>query len=652
MRTLLFRRGRIHCYWKHSGHARGLFYGVRHAYPAGFSGLARADSVNAHGGIRAVLKDVLMTIRVCTGAPGSLRWTAILCLALLWPLAGVAKERPNIVLIVADDIGFSDFGAFGGEIMTPNIDALARRGVRFSNFHAASSCAPTRAMLLTGVDNHLAGVGSMRELMPLSHRGKPGYNGVLNDRVQTIASMLQASGYRTSVAGKWHLGTGANNLPPARGFERSVIQADSGSDNFEMRPYLPMQAEAYWYADGERLSALPDDFYSSTFFVDKTIEFLEAGRAEASPFFAYIAFQANHTPIQAPARFIELYRGRYTEGWAQVQQARLQKIQKYGLLDAQAGWPSGPSQAQWDALTPEQQYFEARRMQAYAGMATAMDHEIGRFVSYLHDTGQYGNTVFVILSDNGATTAEPYANAFGRRWLEKHYHREVETLGEKGSWVAAGSHWGVVANTPLQGQKFSAGEGGVRVPLIVTGLDSPASGTVHRGFVYATDIAATLLDIAGVTLPAANENLEPISGRSLLPVIGNASASLRETHATIGYEFSGNSALYRGDYKLVRNQPPAGDRSWRLYNISEDPGETTDLGGRLPELYREMQAHYARYVQEVGVLPMPENYSVAKQVGINSMLFVFLPRYLPYVGAVLLPVAAYLIIRRRRRRPR
>ena len=193
---------------------------------------------------------------------------ALFVVSMACALHVLAGERPNIVLVLADDIGYSDFGAYGGEIDTPHIDSLAARGLRFSNFHAASSCAPTRAMLLTGVDNHLAGIGSMRELMPLSHRGEPGYGGVLNDRVETMATQLQRAGYRTAVAGKWHLGIEPGNLPPARGFDHSVIQADSGSDNFEMRPYLPMYTEVHWFDGEQRLDELAADFYSSTFFVD------------------------------------------------------------------------------------------------------------------------------------------------------------------------------------------------------------------------------------------------------------------------------------------------------------------------------------------------------------------------------------------------
>ncbi|CAA0126162.1 Arylsulfatase [Halioglobus japonicus] len=573
-------------------------------------------------------------------------WLAcVLCMS-----HALASEPPNIVLIVADDIGYSDFGAFGGEIDTPNIDALARAGVRFSNFHAASSCAPTRAMLLTGVDNHRAGVGSMRELMPLSHRGEPGYDGVLNESVQTIASMMQASGYRTWVAGKWHLGIEDSNLPPARGFDGSVIQADSGSDNFEMRPYLPMYPEARWFENGRRMQSLPEDFYSSRYFVDWTIAFLEATRAEGKPFFAYLAFQANHLPLQAPAEFIDAYRGHYTQGWAKVREARIQKIRELDLFETPATFAAGPAQDEWDGLTEQQQYFEARRMQAYAGMATAMDYEIGRLITYLRDSGQYQNTVFVLFSDNGATATEPYDNAYGRRWLESNYHRETETLGEKGSWVAAGSHWGRVSNTPLAGTKFSSGEGGVRVPLIVSGLSSAAQGAVNREFTYITDLAPTLLEIAGIESPQVVPAAQTMTGRSLLPMMTAAAPAPYRSDEALGYEFSGNSALYQGDYKLVRNQPPAGDRQWRLYKIDEDPGETTDLRERMPDLYQNMLAEYDAYASENGVLPMPENYSVAKQVMINTIVFSLLPKYLPYVGLALVLVLAVYFYRRSGRR--
>lgn len=589
-----------------------------------------------------------------TQRPG-LCWVIVVVtlLACSW---SAAAERPNIVLLVVDDMGYSDFGAFGGEIRTPNIDALAASGTRFTNFHVASSCAPTRAMLMTGVDNHTAGVGSMRELMPLSHRGKPGYQGVLNAQVETFASRLQASGYRTLVAGKWHLGVEQGNLPPARGFDYSVIQADSGADNFEMRPYLPMQAEARWYENGKRLGSLPEGFYSSRYFVDKTIAHLQATAAQDKPFFAYVAFQANHTPVQAPAQFIDAYRGEYLGGWKKTRDARVARMISAGLLDKDASIANAISQEQWDTLSSQQQYFEARRMQAYAGMATAMDFEVGRLVDYLQETGEHENTVYVVFSDNGAVANEPYENDFGRRWLEKHYHRDVETLGQKGSWVSAGRYWGRVANTPFSGVKFTAGEGGLRVPLIVaSGLEvaalsqadkSPgkkAVAKISHAFTHVTDIAPTLLALANV--PPARD-FQTYTGKSLLPLLAAEVDTVRSADESVGFEFSGHAALYRGDFKLVRNFPPAGDNQWRLYNLKEDPGETHDLRGRLSALYQVMQAEYDAYAEQAGVLPMPEGYGLARQVVINTVLFNYLPRYSPYVGALILLIAAGYFFRR------
>ncbi len=576
-----------------------------------------------------------------------------LATGLVLAAACVADTRPNIVLIVADDIGFSDFGAFGGEIETPNIDALAAAGVRYSNFHAAASCAPTRAMLLTGIDSHLAGVGSMPELMPLSHRGKPGYGGVLDERVTTLAEMLKAAGYRTMVAGKWHLGHDTRNLPPARGFDHSVIQADSGSDHFEMRPYLPMQAEVFWYEDGERMTSLPADFYSSRHFVDKTISYLaqaeDRGESRA-PFFAYVAFQANHIPIQAPASFIDAYRGRYTEGWARVQEDRQARIRALGLFEEGASFAAGPTQTAWDALAPEEQYFEARRMQAYAGMATSMDHEIGRLRRHLEETGALANTVFILLSDNGAAANEPYRSDYARRWLEKHYHREVESLGEKGSWVAAGSRWGRVANTPFSDFKFFAGEGGVRVPLVIAGAGVESQGAIYHEFTHITDITPTILELAGVEPTPPSAPKFSISGVSLADSLRGNTQAPRSPDDSVGYEFSGNSALFRGDYKLKRNMPPLGNNRWQLFNIRLDPGETTDLREREPALFQSMLADYEAYVQRAGVLPMPADYEMPRQVALNALLFVYLPRYLPAVTAALvLLVVAYAVWRRRRR---
>ena len=232
-----------------------------------------------------------------------------------------APKQPNIVVLVADDWGYSDVGSFGSEIATPNIDTLAREGVRFSDFHVTASCSPTRSMLLTGVDNHRNGVGNMPETMPEEHLGKPGYSGVLNDNAITVASRLKEGGYRTYITGKWHLGKTPDTLPNNRGFDRSFIQADSGSDNWEERPYAPLYDKAAWFENGQP-AHLPKDYYSSTFIVDKALEYIEKDRQDGKPFFAYLGFQANHVPVQAPKAIIDKYQGRYDAGWTALRNER------------------------------------------------------------------------------------------------------------------------------------------------------------------------------------------------------------------------------------------------------------------------------------------------------------------------------------------
>lgn len=563
-----------------------------------------------------------------------------------------ASRPPNIVLLVVDDMGFSDIGAFGSEIETPSIDSLASQGVRFSNFHATAACAPTRATLLTGVDHHLAGVGNMVDTTPLSQKWSPRYQGVLNERVVTIAQLLRDVGYRTSVAGKWHLGDTRQNLPPARGFDRSVIQADSGSDNFEMRPYLPTKAQAYWYEDGQELTSLPDDFYSSRFFVDKTIDYLRENQDSGKPFFAYVAFQANHTPVQVPRLFRDRYQGRYDQGWDVLRNERRQRVIEQGLLprESKAG---GEVLASWESLTDQERAYEARKMEVYAGMATAMDQEVGRLVDYLQRTGQFDNTLFVFLSDNGGSATDPNTSAIFRKWLDWKYDQSYERLGEKGTWTAIGPNWASVANAPLAGHKFMASEGGIRVPMIISGPGLNIRPQITPALTHIADIAPTILEVAGVKPPAgsyAGREVEVMRGSSLLPLVRGESASVHAPDKAIGYELAGNSAVFRGDYKLLRNLPPAGDNQWHLYDLSRDPGETTDLREQLPELYAQLQDEYRKYVEDVGVLPMPEGYNYKRQVQINTLVFFYLPRLAWFLsGGLILALGLRWLLRRWRR---
>jgi len=558
------------------------------------------------------------------------------------PGAAPAK-RPNIVLILADDWGFTDVGAFGGEIATPHLDALARDGVRFANFHVAGSCSPTRAMLQTGVRSHRAGLGNMPETIPPEHLGQPGYLTTLNNRVMTLAQRLARIGYFNVLAGKWHLGTDPADQPRARGYHRALALLQSGADNFENKPIAIIYDTAAWTEDSGP-ARLPKRFYSSTLIIDKTIAYLDSPERKGRPFMASINFLANHIPVQAPEADLARYRGAYRDGWTALREARRQRAAALGLIAPETPMVTMPTIGAWDALAPADQQRRADAMAAYAAMATAMDREVGRLVAHLKARGEYDNTVFVFLSDNGPEPSDPMELGWLSRWnIEQFYDQRAERQGRLGSLTVIGAGFASAAAAPFSGTKFTASEGGLRVPLIVAWPGNPAlaRGTIARGFAHVTDIAPTLVALAGAD-PASPAPLEPMTGKDLTPMLTGAADAVRGADETLGYELSGNAALFRGNLKLVRNLPPYGDGRWRLYDIVADPGETTDLAARLPDVVAALEAEYTAYARGDGVLAMPEGYSAPDQIKANAIRELFLPRLLGLWPFWLAAVAALL----------
>lgn len=560
------------------------------------------------------------------------RWAIdkVLTLALaagVGSAVAVESARPNIVVLVADDWGFSDLGAFGGEIETPHLDQLARQGVRFSSFHTAASCAPTRSMLLTGVDNHLNGVGNLRETMPRSHLGKPGYLGSLDTNVVTIATLLQDSGYRTYITGKWNVGSEPHNLPNRRGFDRSIIQADTGSDNWvPSQRYLPHSATVKWFEDG-REAEMPAEFYSSQFFVDKALDYLRSGAQSRKPFFAYIGFQANHVPVQAPKAFVDKYRGRYQDGWVALRKARRDKAAALGLIPQDTAMRTMSTVGDWSLLSEQEKRYQARQMEVYAAMADAMDEQVGRLVSYLKASGDFDNTVFVFLSDNGAEGSD-YKDA--QLWIKTQYTQDMEQLGAKGAYGIPGPGWASASVSPLNTYKFYAGEGGIRVPMFISGVPGMTKNQIYHGLTHVTDIAPTLLDLAQLPNPGTRyrgQIIERMNGLSLLPLLKSQAQGVHPPEQAIGYELSGNLALFKGDLKLVKNNAPMGDGQWHLYDIRKDPGEVHDLRQQLPDVFQRLQVDYENYAASHGVLPMPAGYNPVRQVLINTIFNYWIPSY-------------------------
>lgn len=543
--------------------------------------------------------------------------STILWLLLLWIGSLFAQSEqtdsipistPNIVLILVDDAALMDFGCYGGEAATPNIDRLAKRGTMFTNYHTSPMCAPSRAMLLTGYDSHLTGVPNLPLFLPPEYAKKPNYKGVLNDKVLTVATRLKHKGYRTYVSGKWHLGHSEATLPTKRGFDRSYVLDASGADNYEQRPYLPTQASSPpWYKDGKRIT-LPEDFYSSKNLVDEMVQFMEEAPDAEDPFFAFLSFQAIHIPVQAPKEYTEKYIPIYEKGWGAIRQQRYENAKRLGIIPPNA--PLGnmlPVLKKWEDLEEEEKRHKAKAMAVNAGMLEAMDYHIGRYIDYLKKREQFDNTVFIITSDNGPEASSAGDVQIMKLWLRMvGYHDDYERLGEKGSYVYIGPEFASAAAGPSAFFKFYAGEGGLRVPLIFSGPAIPTLQSIPA-FSMVTDITPTILSFAGIDQPTLAP-AGPMTGRTLLPIIQKKTNQVYGSEEPIGMEAAGQCALFKGNMKLVKNGKPYGDNVWRLYDLVNDPGETKDLAKSSTPLFEEMKNYYKDYTAQYGVLEMGVDY--------------------------------------------
>lgn len=539
---------------------------------------------------------------------------AMLLMMLTVPTAAIASEQPNFVIIMVDDAGLMDFGAYGGEAHTPNIDTLTAEGVMFTQFRTSPQCAPSRAMLMTGMDNHLTGHGAIPEVLTDEQRGKPGYTMHLEPGIKSLATRLKALNYRTYITGKWHLGHGDGDLPNSHGFDRSFVLDASGADNWEQKSYLPLYTDAPWFEDGSP-AQLPENFYSSDFITSQMIRYLSADAASGQPFLAYLAYQAIHIPVQAPEKYVARYDGVYNDGWDTLRQNRFAKAKEIGLVPADARLdPAHPSLRNWNELPADQKALLSRSMQVNAGMLEAMDFHIGRLIDHLKKNNAFENTVFIVTSDNGPEGAEPYSVPGWGLWsLMEGYERKVETLGGRRSYVAIGPEWATAAAGPSRLFKFHASEGGLRVPLVMSG-PGVVSGRKISAFAMMTDISPTILELATGRPPEVPE----FTGRSLVPLLSGKATDVYPSDQPVSIEVAGNAALYLGDYKLVRNLPPLGDGKWHLFNITRDPGETTDISDAKPEKLAELTRAYQVYASRVGIVPPPEGYEVVMQIRKNS----------------------------------
>ncbi|MFZ0553992.1 MAG: arylsulfatase, partial [Nitrososphaeraceae archaeon] len=538
-------------------------------------------------------------------------------------------QRPNILLVVGDDFGWSDIGAFGGEISTPNLEQLAKEGKIGTNYHTAPTCSPARATLLTGVDWHLAGLGSMYELIAENQVGKPGYETYLNDRVVTVQELLRDAGYDTIQSGKWHLsgeGVTPGTTPYDRGFEHAFTLVGDGGNHFTNGSIFPGGHTIFLENDTEVLRPGNGTLFSNDLYTDKMIEYINKTQGDDKPLFMYLAFQVAHSPFQAPADKIEKYSQIYSSGWDTIREQRFEKQKELGIWPANMTLTKGlPPNVEWDSLTQEQQNYSSQILAVRAAMIEDMDSNIGRVIDHLKQTGEYDNTLIVFTSDNSGSEAAqlPEAillfNGVDYTALPEYVQNLNNSLSGLGSMTSSINYgaWGpYVSSVPLAGFKASLYEGGTRSPFIIkepaiannTAAAAPAmtntTSTPINSFMFVTDLTPTFLDYAGVSEAGSTYNgteVLPIMGESIRPLLNGSTEEIHGPDDPIGSEMFNSTAVYKGPWLAMRaGSDPTGN--WQLYNIVTDPTQNNNLAEEQPDLLHQMISDYQKYSEEVGVV--------------------------------------------------
>lgn len=509
--------------------------------------------------------------------------------------------KPNIVLIMADDMGFSDIGCFGSEIPTPNIDALAANGIRFTQFYNSARCSPTRASLLTGLNPHQAGMGRLaEERAGLTATAQPGYLGYLNTNCVTIAEALKTAGYSTYIAGKWHLGMrDESKWPLQRGFDK-FYGILAGATSY-LAPTFPRGLTA----NNQQLPKPTNaNYYTTDDFTDFAIKTVEEHDTK-KPFFLYLAFNAPHWPLQAKQEDIALFMGKYKKGWDKMREERLAKQKKLGIFNTSVKLSARDANVRsWDSLSVQEQNDVAYRMSVYAAQVYRLDLNVGRLVDALKKQGELDNTLIVFLSDNGAC-AEPYKE-LGGNTLDK-----INDATMMGS-VSYGTGWANLSNTPFRKFKSNLYEGGISTPLIACwpkGLKVNA-GSINTIPGYLTDIMPTFLDISGAVYPHnfKGQDILPLQGKSLLPLLVKK-PSTNTPSRTLYWEQYGFKAIREGDMKAVFTAPNLYDKSgkgeWELFDLSVDRIETNDISKSKPELLKKLINKWESWAVQSQVYPTP-----------------------------------------------
>jgi arylsulfatase len=530
------------------------------------------------------------------------RWHYSLALGLLALSAGSyppqPDSRPNILLIVADDLGYADVGAYGSDIRTPNIDALAAEGMLFTQFHTSPLCAPTRAMLLTGNNNHVAGVGRMHAAGPIQVH-LPGYETHLSNRIAPLPRLLKDAGYHTYTAGKWHLGNEKEHSPTAAGFERSFNLMHGGGNHFNAVGL--MEGGSLYREDGEAVP-WPEGAYSTELYTDRLIQFIDAGKGDGRPFFAFAAYTSPHWPLQVPEQDLDLYAGRYDEGYDRLREERFESLKKAHIIPVGSALPPrNEAIAPWEKLTPEQQRVESRKMELYAAMVENLDRHVGKLIAYLKSNGLYQNTLIVFMSDNGAAGEDFYYVGDLISYLQSHYDNLYENMGHATSWVSYGPQWAEAGSVPFSRYKGYSRQGGIVAPMIISGAGTASHGVINRSYVTVMDLAPTFLQLAGAKYPS-DGSVRPMLGETMIPLLSGTASEVHDSTYVTALYHAGHAFVRQGRWKLVNLEPPFDESKFELFDIEADPGETTDLAAAEPERFREMLRLWREQRRKLGII--------------------------------------------------
>lgn len=493
-------------------------------------------------------------------------------------LACDGTGRPNFVILLADDMGYSDLGCMGSEIQTPHLDSLAQNGLLFTNLYNTSRCCPSRASLLTGLYSHAAGVGHMD-----SDLGYPSYRGFLGRNAVTLAEVLGAAGYRTILSGKWHLGGERQNWPDRRGFQRFYGIPKGGGLYFYPSRFIDREI----YRNGVRVEPENPDFYTTDAFTDESLAFIQEAKEDEKPFFLYLAYVAPHYPLQARERDVQKYAGKYKAGYEAIRNARFSKQQALGIVK-----PGTRLSPILDSESSDDPGTMDRKMAVYAAQVDSLDQNVGRLVHGLKEMGLFENTAILFLSDNGAASAEVDWPLNGGPRGE---------IGTNDSFVSYGIHWANVSNTPFRKYKAQIQEGGIASPLIFHWPDGiSAPGMKVRKLVHVVDILPTILELTGIDYPETYQgnSLTPVQGESFAKVLRNG---ILDESRFIFWEHQGNCGVREGNWKAVRLH----EQPWELYDLSLDPTELDNLAQSRPEILRHLQNTYRHWSMENGVLDWP-----------------------------------------------